>query len=166
MVPYSPVLSRKFQFSNQCGILCNSVKSIKHICKYKKKGSGPVAFALEKERDEVVFCGSGPVLEISSLEAVRRILVFFIHERYHTVFLLAVHFENGQHVYFTANNLPEKLSSTPQTFFHLCKADNFVETLLYASCPTTARWTAIPAPSNSGLATTCQLTWGLAACTM
>ncbi|GFW10572.1 ATP-dependent DNA helicase [Trichonephila clavipes] len=42
---------------------------------------------------------------ISSNEAVWRILSFPIHERHPTVVHLAVHLENGQRVYFTADNL-------------------------------------------------------------
>ncbi|GFV99038.1 ATP-dependent DNA helicase [Trichonephila clavipes] len=42
---------------------------------------------------------------ISSNEAVWRILSFPIHERHPTVIHLAVHLENGQRVYFTADNV-------------------------------------------------------------
>ncbi|GFQ65109.1 uncharacterized protein TNCT_292541 [Trichonephila clavata] len=42
---------------------------------------------------------------ISSNEAVWRILSFSIHERYLTVVHLAVHLEIGQRVYFTSENV-------------------------------------------------------------
>ncbi|GFX96455.1 ATP-dependent DNA helicase [Trichonephila clavipes] len=45
---------------------------------------------------------------ISSNEAVWRILSFPIHERHPTVIHLAVHLENGQRVYFTADNVLPK----------------------------------------------------------
>jgi len=141
VVPYNPVLSRIFDAHINVE-LCNSVKSIKYICKYVNKGSDQAAFALENERDEVKLYESGRY--ISSSEAVWRILAFPIHERYPTVFHLAVHLENGQRVYFTSNNLAEKLSTPPQTtllaFFELCKTDDFAKTLLYSEVPSYFVW--------------------------
>lgn len=141
VVPYNPVLSRVFDAHINVE-LCNSVKSIKYICKYVNKGSDQAAFALENERDEVKLYESGRY--ISSSEAVWRILAFPIHERYPTVFHLAVHLENGQRVYFTSNNLAEKLSNPPQTtllaFFELCKTDDFAKTLLYSEVPSYFVW--------------------------
>ncbi|KAL4098443.1 hypothetical protein QTP88_023051 [Uroleucon formosanum] len=76
---------------------------------------------------------------ISNAEAVWRILSFSIHERYPTVFHLAIHLENGQRVYFTPNNLAEKLNNPTNTtllaFFELCKIDVFAKTLLYSKVP-------------------------------
>ena len=133
VVPYNPVLSRSFNAHINVEY-CNSVKSIKYICKYVNKGSDQASFALKNERDEVKLYESGRY--ISSSEAVWRILAFPIHERFPTVFHLAVHLENGQRVYFTSNNLAQKLSSPPKTtllaFFDLCKNDHFAKTLLYS----------------------------------
>ncbi|XP_024888866.1 uncharacterized protein LOC112465530, partial [Temnothorax curvispinosus] len=91
VVPYNPVLLRTFNAHINVE-LCNSVKSIKYICKYVNKGSDQATFALENKRDEVKLYESGRY--ISSSEAVWRILAFPIHERYPAVFHLAVHLEN------------------------------------------------------------------------
>ena len=61
---------------------CNSVKSIKYICKYVNKGSDEMS------------------RYVSSNEAIWRIFSFAIHERHPTVVHLAVHLENGKRVYF------------------------------------------------------------------
>jgi len=117
--------------------MCHSVKSIKYICKYVNKGSDQAAFTIENQKDEITMYESGRY--ISSAEAVWRILSFSIHERYPTVFHLAVHLENGQRVYFTPNNLAEKLNNPTKTtllaFFELCKTDVFAKTLLYSEVP-------------------------------
>ncbi|XP_071582444.1 uncharacterized protein [Temnothorax nylanderi] len=119
------------------GLKLMVVKSIKYICKYVNKGSDQATFALESERDEVKLYESGRY--ISSSEAIWRILAFPIHERYPTIFHLAVHLENGQRVYFNSKNLVERLSNPPQTtllaFFELCKTDDFAKTLLYCEVP-------------------------------
>ncbi|XP_071565387.1 uncharacterized protein [Temnothorax nylanderi] len=136
VVPYNPVLLRIFNAHINVE-LCTSVKSIKYICKYVNKGSDQATFALESERDEVKLYESGRY--ISSSEAIWRILAFPIHERYPTIFHLAVHLENGQRVYFNSKNLVERLSNPPQTtllaFFELCKTDDFAKTLLYCEVP-------------------------------
>lgn len=141
VVPYNPVLSRTFNAHINVE-LCNSVKSIKYICKYVNKGSDQAAFALENENDEVKLYESGRY--ISSSEAAWRIFSFPIHNRYPTVFHLAVHLENGQRVYFTSKNLTEKLGNPPQTtllkFFDLCKTDDFAKTLLYCEIPQFFVW--------------------------
>jgi len=136
VVPYNPVLLRTFN----CHInveMCHSVKCIKYICKYVNKGSDQAAFTIENQKDEITMYESGRY--ISSAEAVWRILSFSIHERYPTVFHLAVHLENGQRVYFTPNNLAEKLNNPTKTtllaFFELCKTDVFAKTLLYSKVP-------------------------------
>ena len=67
---------------------------------------------------------------ISSSEAVWRILDFPIYERHPTVVHLAVHLENGQRVYFTEDNLLDRVDEPPNTtltaFFVLCQKDDFV----------------------------------------
>ncbi|GBP88777.1 Proton-coupled amino acid transporter-like protein CG1139 [Eumeta japonica] len=84
----------------------NSVKSIKYNCKYVNKGSDIAIFELGNVTaplDEINQYQLGRY--ISSNEAVWRILSFPIHERHPTVVHLAVHLENGQRVYFTADNV-------------------------------------------------------------
>lgn len=145
VVPYNPVLSRTFGAHINVE-MCNSVKSIKYICKYVNKGSDQAAFALEKTNvnanDEIKNYESGRY--ISSSEAVWRILTFPIHERYPPVFHLAVHLKNGQRVYFTADNLVQQMSANQNTtllkFFKLCEIDDFAKTLLYPEVPSYYVW--------------------------
>ncbi|KMQ85421.1 dna helicase, partial [Lasius niger] len=141
VVPYNAVLSRAFNAHINVEY-CNSVKSIKYICKYVNKGSDQAAFSLENQKDEVKMYENGRY--ISSSEAVWRILAFPIHEKYSAIIHLAVHLENGQRVYFTSNNLVEKIANPPQTtllaFFDLCKIDDFARTLLYSEVPSYFVW--------------------------
>ncbi|XP_037822309.1 uncharacterized protein LOC119610956 [Lucilia sericata] len=136
VVPYNPVLLRIFgaQFNVE---ICNSIKSIKYICKYVNKGGDQAAFALENDKDEIKMYESGRY--ISSSEAVWRIFAFPIHERYPPVYHLAVHLKNGQRVYFNSSNILQQVENPPQTtllsFFELCKVDEFAKTLLYTEIP-------------------------------
>ncbi|GFW76494.1 ATP-dependent DNA helicase [Trichonephila clavipes] len=83
---------------------------------------------------------------ISSNEAVWRILSFPIHERHPTVIHLAVHLENGQRVYFTADNVRARALVSPATtlsaFYSLCQDDLFAKTLLYSEVPKFYTWNA------------------------
>ncbi|GFS64754.1 ATP-dependent DNA helicase [Trichonephila clavipes] len=83
---------------------------------------------------------------ISSNEAVWRILSFPIHERHPTVIHLAVHLENGQRVYFTADNVRARALVPPATtltaFYSLCQDDLFAKTLLYSEVPKFYTWNA------------------------
>ncbi|GFT79634.1 ATP-dependent DNA helicase [Trichonephila clavipes] len=76
---------------------------------------------------------------ISSNEAVWRILSFPIHERHLTVVHLAVHLENGQRVYFTAENVGARAlvpsATTLTAFYSLYQDDLFDKTLLYSEVP-------------------------------
>ncbi|XP_063912265.1 uncharacterized protein LOC135129114 [Zophobas morio] len=144
VVPYNPVLSRTFAAHINIEY-CNSVKSIKYICKYVNKGSDQASFGLENDNDEVKLYESGRY--ISSSEAVWRILAFPIHERFPAVFNLAVHLENDQRLYFNPNdfnNVTEKVNNPQKTtllaFFDLCKTDNFAKTLLYVELPSYYVW--------------------------
>ena len=69
---------------------------------------------------------------------------FPIHERHPTVIHLAVHLENGQRVYFTEENLYQRVLEPPNTtlaaFFLLCQKDNFAKTLLYCDVPKYYTW--------------------------
>lgn len=142
IVPYSPLLSKMFDAHINVEY-CNSVKSIKYICKYVNKGSDMAVFGLENhQNDEITQFQMGRY--ISSNEAVWRILSFNIHERYPTVQHLAVHLENGQRVYFTeenARNRAEQPQNTTLTaFFELCASDTFAKTLLYHEVPNYFIW--------------------------
>lgn len=141
VVPYNAVLLRTFNAHINVEY-CNSVKSIKYICKYVNKGSDQATVTLEDSKDEVKMYESGRY--ISSAEAVWRILGFPIHERYPTVIHLAVHLENGQRVYFNPSNLADRVSSPPKTtltsFFELCRFDDFAKTLLYCEVPAYYVW--------------------------
>ena len=146
VVPYSPLLSRIFQAHINVEY-CNSVKSIKYICKYVNKGSDQAMFGIEKDGtaiDEIKHYQLGRY--ISSNEAVWRILDFPIHERHPTVVHLAVHLENGQRVYFTEDNVQQKINEPPKTtltaFFLLCQKDDFAKTLLYCDVPKYYTWDA------------------------
>lgn len=79
---------------------------------------------------------------ISTGEAVWLILAFHIHERHPTV----VHLENGQRVYFTAQNLHSRILTPSQTtltaFFSLCEEDSFARTLHYTEVPKYYTWNA------------------------
>ncbi|GFU99553.1 ATP-dependent DNA helicase PIF1 [Trichonephila clavipes] len=108
IVSYSPLLSKTFKAHINVEY-CNSVKSIKYICKYVNKGSDMAVFGVgyvAAPLDEINQYQLGRY--ISSSEAVLRILSFPIHERHPTVVHLAVHLENGQRVYFTADNVLPK----------------------------------------------------------
>ncbi|KAF0695535.1 ATP-dependent DNA helicase, partial [Aphis craccivora] len=136
VVPYNPVFSRTFGAHINVEY-CNSVKSIKYICKYITKGIDQAAFGFENDNDEVKLYESARY--ISSSEAVWRILAFPIHERFPTVFHLSVHLENGQRVYFNPNDssrLTDMINNPPKTtllaFFDLY---DFAKTLLYVDVP-------------------------------
>lgn len=140
VVPYNPILSRTFSAHINVEY-CNSVKSIKYICKYVNKGSDQAAFTIE-DLDEVTRYEVGRY--ISSSEAAWRIFCFPIHERFPPVIHLAVHLENGHRVYFTEANVVERINNPPKTtllsFFELCKVDSFARTLLYCEVPTYYVW--------------------------
>ena len=127
--PYCSLLSRVFNVHINVEFFCNSVMSIKYVCKYINKGSDMAVFNLkETDRDEVRQYQTGRY--ISSNEAVWRILGFPIHERHPAIEHLAVHVENGQRVYFTARNAAQMAQEPPKdttltAFFKLCHEDEF-----------------------------------------
>ncbi|XP_062714405.1 uncharacterized protein LOC115261339 [Aedes albopictus] len=145
IVPYSPFLSKMFQAHINVEF-CNSVKSIKYVCKYVNKGSDMAVYGIgnEKSNDEVMQYQLGRY--VSSNEAVWRIFGFPIHERHPTVVHLSVHLENGQRVYFTPENVPALVDHPPNTtltaFFQLCQDDPFARTLLYPEVPRYYTWNA------------------------
>lgn len=145
IVPYSPLLSKTFKA--HCNVeYCNSVKSIKYVCKYVTKGSDMAVFGISAPdaNDEVSQYQMGRY--VSSNEAVWRIFSFSIHERHPTVVHLAVHLENGQRVYFTAANAAQRAERPPATtltsFFATCASDPFARTLLYSEMPRYFTWNA------------------------
>jgi hypothetical protein len=108
IVPYSPLLSKTFKAHINVEY-CNSVKSIKYICKYVNKGSDMAVFGVGNPSapiDEIERYQLGRY--ISSNEAVWRILSFPIHERHPPVVHLAVHVKDGQSVCFTMENIHTK----------------------------------------------------------
>ncbi|XP_073955775.1 uncharacterized protein isoform X1 [Choristoneura fumiferana] len=143
IVPYSPILSKTFEAHINVEF-CNSVKSIKYICKYVNKGSDMAVFAVTNTNDEVSQYQMGRY--VSSNEAIWRIFSFAIHERHPTVVHLAVHLENGQRVYFNPRNAVDRASRPPSTtltsFFSICQTDDFARTLLYADMPRYYTWNA------------------------
>ena len=135
IVPYSPILSKMFK----CHInveWCNSIKSIKYVCKYIHKGSDLAMFVIQiKNRfDEIE--NYQKARYIQSTEAAHRILGFPLHEHSPPVQQLSVHLENGQRVYFREENV-ENIAQLPAprttltAFFELCRQDQFARTLLY-----------------------------------
>ena len=146
IVPYNPVLSKAFNAHINVEF-CNSVKSIKYVCKYVNKGCDMCQFSLDNQthRDEIKNYEMGRY--ISSNEAMWRIFSFNIHERFPPVQHLSVHLENGQRVLYNENDqdLAERLQNPPRTtlteFFDLCTKDEFAETLLYCEVPHYYTWT-------------------------
>ncbi|XP_053595510.1 uncharacterized protein LOC128667831 [Microplitis demolitor] len=139
VVPYNPVLCRTFKAHINVEV-CNSVKSIKYICKYINKGSDQAVFTVG-DLDEVTKYEAGRY--ISTSEAVWRIVSFPIHERFPPVMHLAVHLENGQRVFFNENNILNQINNSKTTlmaFFELCKVDNFAKKLLYCEVPAYYVW--------------------------
>jgi ATP-dependent DNA helicase PIF1 len=143
VVPFSPLLSKTFKAHINVEF-CHSVKSIKYICKYVNKGSDMAVFgvAAENSNDEITQFRMGRY--VSSNEAMWRIFSFAIHERHPIVVHLAVHLENGQRVYFTAENVLQRADRPPSTtltsFFEMCQKDDFARTLLYSEMPRYYTW--------------------------
>lgn len=84
IVPYSPLISKTFK--THCNVeYCNSVKSIKYICKYVTKGSDMAVFGLQSSNtnDEISRYQVGRYVNCN--EAIWRIFAFPIHERHPTV---------------------------------------------------------------------------------
>lgn len=145
IVPYCPLLSKTF--ATHCNVeYCNSIKSIKYVCKYVNKGSDMAVFGIAdpNANDEVTKFQLGRY--VSCNEAIWRLFSFPIHERHPTVVHLAVHLENGQRVYFTEANAAQRAERPPATtltnFFSTCESDPFARTLLYSEMPRYYTWNA------------------------
>lgn len=145
IVPYNPLLSKTFQTHVNVEY-CNSIKSIKYVCKYVNKGSDMAVFGIvaPDANDEITRYQLGRY--VSCNEAIWRIFSFPIHERHPTVVHLAVHLENGQRVYFSAANAARRAERPPATtltsFFDTCASDPFARTLLYYEMPRYYTWDA------------------------
>ena len=143
IVPYSPLLCKAFDAHINVE-WCNSVKSIKYVCKYVNKGSDAAMFALMKESTNDEVSQYQDSRYISTNEGVWNILGFKVHRRYPPVHQLSVHLENGQRVYYTAETAAEVAEnpkdSTLMGFFKLCQTDNFAKTLLYDQVPGYYTW--------------------------
>lgn len=143
VIPYSPLLAKTYAHINV--EYCNSLKSINHICKYVNKVSNMTGFGSANattSNNEIEKYQLGRY--ISSSEAMWRILSFPIDRRRPSIFRFPVYLENGQRVYFTAENARERAMSPPPTmltaFFSLCKDDMFAKTLLYSEVPAYYTW--------------------------
>lgn len=138
IVPYSPILSKMFNAHINVE-MCNSVKSIKYICKYLYKGSDMAVFGITDDNSKDAITQFHLGRYVSTNEAIWRILGFNIHERYPPVTHLAVHLENGQRVYFTKETAHKNAINPPITtltsFFQLCQTDEFAKTLFYPDVP-------------------------------
>ena len=123
---------------------CNSVKSIKYVCKYVNKGSDMSMFGIqEADKNDEIKCYQA-ARYLSSNEAVWRILEFLIHEHSPAVMHLQVHLENGQRIYFTEENARQGAITVNNTklmaFFDLCREDDYATTLLYNEVPQYFTW--------------------------
>ncbi len=143
VVPYSPLLSKTFNAHINVEF-CNSVKSIKYVCKYVNKGSDAAMFGLQQENkyDEVLQYQQGRY--ISSNEAFWRIFDYVIHKRHPAIEQLSVHLENGQRIYFTEATVRQQVDAPKDTtltaFFKLCQRDDFARTLYYHEVPSYYTW--------------------------
>ncbi|XP_029655167.1 uncharacterized protein LOC115228835 [Octopus sinensis] len=140
IVPYNPLLSKIFDAHINVEF-CNSIRSIKYVCKYINKGSDQAIFSIE-QRDEPTFYQHGRY--ICSNEGAWRIFGYPIHERYPLVMHLGVHLENGQRIYFTEQNARNQVTnarnSTLMAFFELCRTDQFAKTIYYVDVPRYYTW--------------------------
>lgn len=124
VVPYSPLLCKTYKAHINVE-LCNSVKSIKYICKYvhANKDSDKAVFAVQNVNDNDVITCYQIFRYISSNEAIWCILNY-VTWRNLAVILLAMHLENGQSFYFTEQTAVRRALTTPKTtlteFFSLC----------------------------------------------
>ncbi|GBP96607.1 hypothetical protein EVAR_89207_1 [Eumeta japonica] len=112
IVPYSPILSKTFKAHINVES-CHSVKSIKYICKYVTKGSDMA----------VIGIGRIPMMKLPNTKWAAMSVVMkqfgeyflFLFMRHPSVVHLAVHLENGQRVYFTAQNAVQRAAQPPST---------------------------------------------------
>ena len=148
IVPYNPLLCKIFKAHINVEY-CNSIKSIKYVCKYVNKGSDMAMVGLQQEQNDEIKCYQ-MARYISSNEAVWRLLKFPIHERFPAVIHLSVHLENGQRVLFNPKSVqivaPVPPVTTLTAFFTLCETDPFAATLLYPNVVKYYTWDCTTKP--------------------
>lgn len=140
VVPCVPLLSKTCN-AHFNDVFCNSVKSIKHICKCINKRSDKAVFGVGN--------ATAPIYKIdhyqlghytSRNETLWRVLAFSINAPHPIVVFLAVHLENGERGYFKRGNVRDvALSPLPATLtavFLLCGDDMFSNMLLNSEVPT------------------------------
>ena len=144
VVPYNKFLCRAFNAHINVE-LCMSIKSIQYVLKYINKGCDMATFAVQDNasgNDEIARFQTGRY--VSASEACWRIFDFPVHARHPAVVPLAVHLENGQRVFFTEDNVYERIQEPPQTtltaYFNLCQSDAFAQLLLYPDVPKFYTW--------------------------
>ncbi|CAE1244842.1 unnamed protein product [Acanthosepion pharaonis] len=117
VVPYCPLLT-KASNSHINVEYCHSVRSIKYVCKYINKGTDAATFGIRQEGsvDEIQDFLAGRV--ISSTEGLWHIFSFPNHECFPAIVQLAVHLENDELLYFSAN--------TPKAH-RIQRSSNFVD---------------------------------------
>jgi len=126
---------------------CNSVTSIKYICKDINKGSDMAVIQRESvnRNDEITMYQFGRYL--STNEAFWRIFGFQVHGRNPAIQHLQVHLENGQRVYFRPERAHEVAQNPPATtltgFFNLCRDDPDARGLLYQDVPRHYVWNKV-----------------------
>jgi hypothetical protein len=136
VVPYLPLLCKSYEAHINVE-LCNSVKSIKYICKFVHKSSDKVIFAVQNvnDNDEVTRYQMGRYI---SNEAIWRIFMFPIHEMDPAIINLAVHLENGHSVYFIEQTALQQALTAPKTtltkFFSLSNRQDIGQ-LMYTDVP-------------------------------
>ncbi|CAE1175580.1 unnamed protein product [Acanthosepion pharaonis] len=143
-MPYCPLVVKSFNAHINVEY-CHSVRSIKYVCKYINKGTDAAMFGIRQEGsvDEIQDFLAGRV--ISSTANPWHIFSFPIHERFPAIVQLAVHLENDELRYFSADvamNVAARTKDTTLTaFFKLCRQDEFARTLLYPDVPSYYVWT-------------------------
>lgn len=131
IVPYCHFLLKVFD-DNINIEFCNSVKYIKHRCKYVRK------------KNKILRCllSSTKIIQMKSIITSKidtstfwRMFSFAVYERYPAVRQFSVHVKNRQRVYFTSE-LPAEQAMNPREttltdFFKTCSNDPIARILYY-----------------------------------
>eukprot|EP00102_Acyrthosiphon_pisum_P016931 XP_008188088.1 PREDICTED: uncharacterized protein LOC100159360 [Acyrthosiphon pisum] len=127
VVPYSPLLSKTFNAHINVEF-CNSVKSIKYICKYVNKGSDMAVFHIENTN-----VNAPPVNNNNEI----------------TLYQIGRYISSNEaRVFFTTDTAIDRAINPPKTtltkFFELCNRvdafGTFARTLLYSEVPHYFEW--------------------------
>ncbi|XP_014670443.1 PREDICTED: uncharacterized protein LOC106811370 [Priapulus caudatus] len=105
IVPYNPYLTKKF-YAHINVEACTSIKSVKYLFKYVYKGHDCANVRIT-QTDELTHDEVHTFLDtryVSAPEAFWRLSEFHMHQQSHTVYRLAIHLPNQQHVYFEKGN--------------------------------------------------------------